>query len=104
MREFKNKKHLTGVQHGVNGESSFAVELEFLPDYLTASFQVSKGLEVVPVPRGLEGKAVAADSLYWELVASPTGYTFTVYYSCVYPRDVKWIAAKLPKNAEILAH
>lgn len=104
MREFKNKKRLTGIQSMVNGVGSFSVTLDFLPDYLTASYVVSKQKEIVPVPRGLEGKALADDGLYWELVKAGEGYTFTVYHSCYYPRDVKWIAAKLPKNAEILAH
>ena len=104
MREFKNKKRLTGVQSMVSGTGSFEVALDFLPDYITASYIVAKQKEIVPVPRGYEGKATAEDTLYWELAAATEGYTFTVYYTSEYPRDVKWIAAKLPKNAEILAH
>lgn len=91
-REFKNKKHLRGVSEHVNGTGTIAVTLDFLPDYLTASVK--------------KGKATAGDSIYWTLATADVGvtYTFTVHYTLAAPCDILWLAAKLPKNAEIIAH
>jgi len=97
---FKNKERLTGFQHAALGVGTFTVDLPFLPDYLKAKFatQGSVGNEH-------DGKASNTDMLYWELAAiSPTSYTFTVHYNCTHVRDIQWVAAKLPKNAEIIAH
>ena len=97
---FNNKERKTGFQHGVMGTGTFTVDLPFLPDYLKAKFatQGTQGQQH-------DGKAAATDTLYWELAAvTPATFTFTVYYTCAHTRDIQWIAAKLPKNAEIIAH
>ena len=100
-KHFKNKERSTGFQHGVIGTGSFAVTLDFLPDYLKAKFctQGTQGNQH-------DGKASAADLLYWELAYVPLTkkYTFTVHYSSAHTRDIQWVAAKLPKNAEIISH
>lgn len=97
---FKNKERSTGYQHGVMGSGSFSVTLNFLPDYLKAKFatQGTQGNQH-------DGKAAATDSIHWELAyVSDSEYTFTVTYKCLYTRDIHWVAAKLPKDAEIIAH
>jgi len=88
---FKNNNKSTGYQK-VMGAGSFDITLDFLPDYITAKFatQGSQGNQH-------DGKASTLDSLYWELAAvSPTSYTFTVHYNCLYTRSINWLAAKLP--------
>jgi hypothetical protein len=97
---FNNKERKTGFQHGVIGTGNFTVDLPFLPDYLKAKFatQGTQGNQH-------DGKASPTDSIYWELIAvKPTEFTFTVHYTCVHTRDIQWVAAKLPKNAEVIAH
>lgn len=96
---FNNKQRKTGVQHSATGTGSFAIDLPFLPDYLKAKFATKAvvGTE--------EGIASATDYIYWTLAAvTPTTFTFTVHYKCAHSRDIQWVAAKLPKNAEIIAH
>ena len=41
-KTFKNKERSTGYQHGVMGAGSFAVTLDFLPDYLKAKLPVRR--------------------------------------------------------------
>lgn len=99
-RRFNNKERRTGFAHGLLGTGNFAITLPFLPDYLKAKFatQGTQGNQH-------DGKASATDKIWWELVvATPTTYTFTVYYTCAHTRDIQWTAAKLPKNAEIISH
>jgi hypothetical protein len=99
-KTFKNKERSTGFQHGVMGTGSFAVTLNFLPDYLKAKF-ATQGTQ----GKQHDGKAAARDYLYWELAhVSATEYTFTVHYQALHTRDIQWVAAKLPKNAEIISH
>lgn len=97
---FKNKERSTGFQHDVMGTGSFSVTVPFLPDYLKAKFatQGTQGNQH-------DGKASATDVLYWELAyVSADEYTFTVHYKTTFARDIQWVAAKLPKDAEIIAH
>lgn len=90
----------TGFQLGLLGTGSFSVTLPFLPDYLKAKF-ATQGTQ----GKQHDGKAATTDSIYWELVAvSPVEFTFTVHYTCEHTRDIQWVAARLPKNAEIISH
>jgi len=99
-KTFKNKERKTGFEHGVIGTGKFTVDLPFLPDYLKAKF-ATQGTQGVQH----DGKAAANDIIYWELASvTPTTFTFTVYYTCTHTRVIQWVAAKLPKNAEIIAH
>jgi len=99
-KNFRNKQRKTGFATGLLGTGDFSVTLAFLPDYLSAKF-ATQGTQ----GKQKDGKAAATDSLYWELLAvSPTEFTFKIYYTCANVRDVQWVAAKLPKNAEIIAH
>jgi hypothetical protein len=97
---FKNKERKTGFVHGVKGTGTFTIALDFLPDYLKAKFatQGTQGNQH-------DGMAAANDVLYWELaMVTPTTYNFVVYYTCAHTRDIQWFVAKLPKEAEIIAH
>ena len=99
-KTFKNKERKTGFELGVAGTGKFTVDLPFLPDYLKAKF-ATQGTQ----GKQHDGKAAVTDSLYWELAAvTPTTFTFTVYYTCAHARDIHWVAAKLPKDAEIISH
>ena len=96
-RTFNNRERSTGMTERVKGTGSFTVDLAFLPDYLSAKFatQGTYGNQH-------DGKAAATDMLYWELASvTPTTFTFTVYYTCTHERDIQWVAAKLPKLADM---
>ena len=99
-REFNNKQRRTGMESGLRGTGSFDVSIDFLPDFITARY-ATQGTQ----GRQHDGKAGAGDSVAWELTrVSDVEYTFTVYYTCEHVRDIQWIVAKLPKNAEIISH
>lgn len=99
-RTFKNKERNTGFMHDVMGTGSFIVTLPFLPDYLKAKF-ATQGVQ----GNQHDGRAYTTDNLYWELAyVSDSEYTFTIHYQCKYTRDIQWIAAVLPKDAEIISH
>ena len=99
-KTFNNKQRKAGFVKDLKGTGTFIVELDFLPDYLSAKFatQGTQGNQH-------DGKANATDSIYWELVSSsPTTFVFIVYYTCVHTRDIQYVVSKLPVNAETIAH
>ena len=82
---------------GVGATANFTVAVDFLPDFIRTEFED-------------KGDAAAQDYIYWEMAAGLTvfgvgTYTITVTYQITKdPRDIKVIATKLPKDAELLAH
>ncbi len=96
-RTFNNRERSTGMTERVKGMGLFTVDLNFLPDYLSARFatQGTYGNQH-------DGKAAATDAIAWELtMVTPTSYTFTIRYRCAHERDIQWVAAKLPKLADM---
>jgi len=117
-REFKNKQRSTGMKtdlrhaavNAATGIGTFTVEVDFLPDFLSARF-ATQGTQ----GKQHDGRAAAGDYIYWELKyvrpqpprlvdAIPALYEARFYYKCEYTRDIQWVIAKLPKDAELLAH
>lgn len=75
--------------HSVNGVGTFTVDIDFVPNFITADFHD------VQTFRG-----AVSDSVTWDLATTLTGYQLTVNYNTGATRKIKTILAKLPKDPE----
>ena len=98
MAVVHNKQRIVEIRKNVGrGADTIVITSTFLPDFIRAEFSD-------------KGDAAQADVIYWEMAASAGPYAvgqydITVTYAITnHPRDIKIIIAKLPKDAEIIAH
>ena len=83
---FPNQQRVSGQLSGVNGTDVVTFPVDFQPNYMDLKF--------------VGGNHSKGDTFAWGFSYNGVYWEVTITFTCLKPRDIKYVVSKLPTEAD----